>query len=337
VTALGLLNAERTPEVIWLGGTLAWVINWPHFSATNYRLYHSRENVRQYPMTALLVPLVVGVGVIASFVYPAAIAPYFVKLFVIWSPYHFSGQTVGITLLYCRRAGFSIDRWERLALATFVYGTFLAPTLAAETGSTYQMFYGVQYPAFGVPLWAPKVASGIMAAGGLAFVALAVRWTLREGRMLPPIVLLPAVTQFVWFVGGSGLAGFREFVPLFHSLQYLLIAWSMQLRERLDEGGQQPGLRFVAQESGRWGAINFVGGAMLFSGLPLFASQFGIDLPIATGVVFAGVQIHHFFVDGVIWRLKSKAVSSPLMGNIEELLRPVAVRSAPRLAATGTS
>jgi hypothetical protein len=45
-------------------------------------------------------------------------------------------------------------------------------------------------------------------------------------------------------------------------------------------------------------------------------------------VTIAVVQIHHFFVDGVIWKLKRKTVSSPLMVNLGDLVgstRPAAV------------
>ena len=43
----------RTASAVGIAAQLSWVVNWPHFSATNYRLYQSRENIRQYPMTAL--------------------------------------------------------------------------------------------------------------------------------------------------------------------------------------------------------------------------------------------------------------------------------------------
>ena len=42
----------RTPAIITWGAYLSWVVNWPHFAATNYRLYHSPENANQYPVTA---------------------------------------------------------------------------------------------------------------------------------------------------------------------------------------------------------------------------------------------------------------------------------------------
>ena len=49
-------DAISTGRASVIAAALAWVINWPHFSATSYRLYHSRANVSQYPVTAL-VPL----------------------------------------------------------------------------------------------------------------------------------------------------------------------------------------------------------------------------------------------------------------------------------------
>src|SRR5271163_4804495 len=50
-----LHDGTRTATVTTLAMALAWVCNWPHFSATNFRLYHARANVLQYPMTALVI------------------------------------------------------------------------------------------------------------------------------------------------------------------------------------------------------------------------------------------------------------------------------------------
>jgi hypothetical protein len=160
-----------------------------------------------------------------------------------------------------------------------------------------------------------------MYGAGAAFLVLAARWCLRNERPLPPIVVLPAVTQYVWFVMGATSMPFQEFVPFFHSLQYLLIAWSIQLKEKMDLEQLKPSWHYVAGETLRWGALNFLGGAGLFWLLPQLVSDYGgFPLQFATGVILCGVQIHHFFVDGVIWKLKNKSVSSPLMVNIEDLV-----------------
>lgn len=318
------LARDRVPmETIYaVSATLLVVVNWPHFSATVYRLYHSRANVRQYPITAIVVPLFILGAVWASLAEPETVAPYFVKLYLIWSPYHFSGQSLGISLLYARRAGVRFSRLERTALAGFIFGTFVLPLVAFETGRGENAYYGVPYPTLGLPVWTRYVAQAWLAGCAVALVVLFLRWK-RQGRSLPPwIVFLPAVTQFVWFVPGARLAAYNEFVPAFHSLQYLFIAWSLQLKERLDLEKLSPSGRYVVWESIRWLLVNIVGGLLLFEMLPLLFQTDTVSTAFVTGVVFAAVQVHHFFVDGVIWKLKSQTVSSPLMGHLGEILSP---------------
>jgi hypothetical protein len=317
-------SGARTDLVMTTAAALAWIVNWPHFFATSYRLYHARENIRQHPVTALVVPVLIAIAVAGSFASPEAVAPWFVKLLVIWSPYHFSGQSVGISLIYARRAGFPVGRWERLALSGFIFSTFLFQSALAEAGRADTTFFAVAVPVFGVPTWVPTILQIWMGLTGAAFLFFVVRFSLRERRVLPPIVLLPAVTQFVWFVLGARLSSFNEFVPFFHALQYLVVAWLVQLKEKLDRTGAAPSPRYVLSETGRWGAINFVGGIALFFLLPRLGAALGFSLSFSTAVILAAVQIHHFFVDGVIWKLKNPRVSSPLLANLGDLSRPAA-------------
>jgi hypothetical protein len=318
--AVALLHSgQRTEWVIALGYWLAWVFNWPHFAATNYRLYRSWDNIQRYPLTALVVPVLMVGAVIASFAYPLVVAPAFVKLFLVWSPYHFSGQTIGITLLYARRAGVAVERFERLVLVWFIYGTFLLNVVRAEVVQTTNTFHAVAYPTLGLPAISGQLVGWWVIATAVLFALVYLRWCRRAKRLVPPILLLPGVAQFVWFVPGGSVASFAEFVPLFHSLQYLLIAWAMQLKERLDENSIEPSQRFLVTETGRWGALNLLGGIGLFWVLPHVAAP-QVGLALATGVIIAGVQIHHFFVDGVIWKLRNPRVSSPLLVHVGDLV-----------------
>ncbi|MBI3893019.1 MAG: hypothetical protein HY303_15985, partial [Candidatus Wallbacteria bacterium] len=233
---------------------------------------------------------------------------------------HFSGQTVGICLLYARRAGLKFEPLERWALSGFVFGTFLTATMRAETGVAGNTYYGIAYPGMGLPGWTVTLMEWWTRLAALGLVAAAVRMSRQRGKPIPTIVLLPAVSQYIWFVTGAGVASFAEFVPFFHSAQYLLIAWSMQLKERLDLERLPPSKGYVLSESLRWGALNVAGGAALFWVFPRLISAAGLPLEFATGIAIAGVQLHHFFVDGVIWKLRSPAVSSPLMASLPELL-----------------
>jgi len=110
----------------------------------------------------------------------------------------------------------------------------------------------MEIPSLRLPEWVHITCEVWMYLSGVLLLLLVARWCVQNKRMLPPIVLLPALTQFVWFVLGAEYAAFNRFVPFFHSLQYLLIAWSMQLKEKLDREHIQPSSRYVALESLRW-------------------------------------------------------------------------------------
>lgn len=314
-------DGARTETVWTLAGYLVWVVNWPHFAATSYRLYGSRAHLRQYPVTAAVTPFVVLAGVIGSFAAPLAVAPYFVKLFLIWSPYHFSGQTIGVSLLYARRAGYALGSLERLCLVGFVYATFLVGTVRAEVGLATGHFYDVAFPTFGLPMMTATVVEIGMWIFGGAFALIVLGKAVKASRLPPIMFLVPSITQYVWFVAGRSLPNYVEFVPLFHSLQYLLIAWSMQLKEKADRSGVRADGAYVLKESARWYVLNVVGGAILFSFLPFVATKLGVSNGFATAVIICGVQIHHFFVDGVIWKLRSSSVVSPLLVNVPEMVR----------------
>lgn len=324
-------DGQRSSLVLALAAQLMWVCNWPHFSATSYRLYHSRANIMQYPITALVIPWFILLGLIASIFSPTIVAPYFVKLYMIWSPYHFSGQTLGITLIYARRAGLMIGKWQRLGLSVFIFGTFLVSSSRAETNLTGAEYYGIQYPGLGIPTWVPSLIEMMMYAGGAVFLLLTFQQALRDHRTVPMIVLLPAVTQYIWFVPGGYLASFNEFVPFFHSMQYMLIAWSVQLKEKMDMQHIPPSAHYVRNETLRWYGLNFLGGVALFVVFPwvtaaLLTGSLGTAqnwsqiLLFTTGLTAVAVQIHHFFVDGVIWKLKRTTVASPLMVNLDQML-----------------
>jgi hypothetical protein len=332
---VALLFTYGTESALWaaqLALALQIVINHPHFAATNYRLYHNRDNIMQYPITALVIPWVILAVVIGSFYSPKFIAPIFYKVFMYWSPYHFSGQTLGVTLIYARRAGFFVGKWERFTLSNVIYSSFLYMTargdmITAATDIVLPAMSDVDQYRLGLPMWVSEIILVWMILNAIGFTYLIVKWCQEQKRLLPPIVLLPLVTQLIWFIPGAFVKSFYLFVPMFHSLQYLLIAWSLQLKEKMDVEKITPSVGYVVKETARWGVINLVLGSILFWAIPtglyyIFHNDLGWNFSdvFVLAIIGAGVQVHHFFVDGVIWKLKKKTISSPLMVNLDDLI-----------------
>jgi hypothetical protein len=300
-----------------------WILNWPHFAATSYRLYRSRETTSQFPITAWVVPVVVGLGVVGSLASPSGFAPWFVKAFFIWSPYHFSGQTIGLTLLYARRSGFEVTPLLRSSLTWFVYATCLEFQARIEIPGVDLTFFDVVMPSIGLPLWVLTVTNWAVIGLGCVLAVALIDALRRSAVPMPVIFLVPALAQLVWFnlsVGTWRTDSYFEFVNLFHSVQYLFIAWFLQMRERQIRTGRQGSWLMLARESAVWGLGIFLIGAFMFrwSG-QLISSVTAVSFGVAIAVMTAAFQLHHFFVDGVIWKLRDPKVRGALSTTLGEL------------------
>lgn len=305
-------------QVTAAAGYLSWVVNWPHFAATLQRVSARPENTKVFPLTVKFLPLLILAGVAAALASPDGIAPYFVKFYLMWSPYHFSGQTVGVTLLYARRNQLPVSPWGRKLLSLFVFGTFASSLLEFEISTAGSVFYGVPYPGLGVAPQFSRVAYWLTYAAGAAWLIDFFRGAYRI-RRVPLMVLLPVVAQLVWFIVGRGNAAFYLLVPFFHSLQYLLVVWGMALVDKKRNDPQS-----VSQwktETAYWYAGNVAGGVALFHILPMGFVYAGVAPLTATAVLLAGIQLHHFFVDGVVWKLRSTRVNEALTQNVPLTMR----------------
>jgi len=331
---MGWHDGLRSAGVISLGATMVWIINWPHFAATATRLYTSAENRRQFPVTTYVVPIILLAGAIIALQNPTSVAPWFVKIFLIWSPYHFSGQTIGVAMLYAGRHGFKVSPEMRRALNWFVYATYI--NLQAKTeqvGSLPSDFWGVrEMPIIGIPQWVVPISFWAMVGLAIVLALTVVDASNKGNRNMPWIMAVPVLAQVVWFHMVTDVRSFAEFVPMFHSLQYLFLAWFIQMSEwdyqpegevdpAVSRAAQREAVRRLITRTAMWGAWIFVLGGILFRWGPrAVSSMSGLEYLLVVGVFTATVQIHHFFVDGVIWKLRNPRVRAALYTSIGQLV-----------------
>gem|GEM_PF-985458 len=314
-------------------GLLQFLFNWPHFAATSYRLYSRKATADSYPVTAYLAPLLLILATVACFYDTEVWAVLWVRLMMFWSPYHYTGQAIGITRLYSKRAGWTLNSLESWSLTLYMFTAFLAPLLAYE----YQAMpphYALTLPPLGVPRWIPQVMYFICTIAGLIWIGCWLGRRMTSKQSAPLICLVPSVALFFWFVMAPSNRAYNVLVPLFHSLQYMLIAWVMELNEKMVF--ERPRFADISRRlsafwvSSKWYVINVLLGIVLFYFLPRFgAAVSGHSLIFAEGVIIATIQIQHFLADGVIWRLREPRVASPLMLRWRDLFsKPLAATAA---------
>src|ERR1700730_4265542 len=293
---------------------LALLFNYPHFMATVYRAYHTHTEFEKYRIfTVHIALLLVLAGAIAHVWFP--LLPWIFTLYICWSPWHYTGQNFGLLMMFTRRSGLAPSSTERAAIHLSFIASFLLLMLSFHTGSSGDpLILSLGLPAkFTLPARG-VLALFFLAATGWALVSLARRSSLRA--ILAPLTL--AVTQFLWFLLPAllELLSGREvpqtryssgILAVLHSAQYLWITSYYQGREARAAGDT------------RWSFLRYLvtlvaGGIALFIPGPWIVSRvFHADFAASFLTFTALVNIHHFLLDGALWKLRDSRIAAMLL------------------------
>src|SRR6266568_3748422 len=105
---------------------LFWVLlvsNWAHFAASTVRLYTKPDAVRTWPFLTLAFPVVTIAVVSAVVALGEPAGRYFFALYFLWSPFHYSAQAYGLSVMYAYRSGTTLAPMDR----TLIRWTCLLP------------------------------------------------------------------------------------------------------------------------------------------------------------------------------------------------------------------
>ena len=296
---------------------LALVFNYPHFMATVYRAYHSYDEFAKYRVFTVHVTLLLAcAGLIAHLWNP--LLPWIFTLYICWSPWHYTGQNFGLLMMFARRAGLSPTEGERQALHLAFIASYLMLLFSFHTGpSGDALIISLGLPAkFTLPARA-MLGVFFLAASGWALAMLARRSSWKA--LLPSLTLV--TTQFLWFLLPAliELLSGREvpqtryssgILAVMHSAQYLWITSYYQEKEARAAG--QTSWSFP-----RYLLTLIAGGIALFIPGPWLASRvFHADFATSFLTFTALVNLHHFLLDGAIWKLRDSRIASLLLNTL---------------------
>jgi tetratricopeptide (TPR) repeat protein len=295
---------------------LALLLNYPHYMATIYRAYHTEEDFRKYRIFTVHITLLVVLTVIWSHFWPRAL-PWIFTIYLTASPWHYSGQNYGLFMMFARRAGSRPSSSERRALYTAFLISYAILFLNFHTGPSLDpLFVSLNIPA---AISSPAqlfLAIAFIACSAFGLYRLALQVSFR--RMIPSLTLFS--TQCVWFLVPTLLSLVDRFqipqsrystgiLAVMHSAQYLWITSYYAKREVAAKEGRswRPWLYFTTL---------VIGGIALFIPGPWLSSRvFHYDFTRSFLLFTALINIHHFILDGAIWKLRDGRIAALLVNS----------------------
>ena len=338
----GLAYLLSVPLLLWLGrasaltgwpviagAAFALFIAGPHYGATLLRVYEQREDRRRYAIFSLWATVALAALFVVG-LRNVLVGSLLVTAYASWSPWHFSGQNYGLALLFLRRRGVPIAPAARRCLHASFFLSFVLSLLVMHGVASTLTFSSVpvsqgslfRFLSLGIPREVlGVVVPGVAIAYVVALLAAAVL-LLRRAR---PAELLPSaclvLTQSLWFAvpaalplltGASlqGLAFAVVWISAAHSAQYLWVASYYDRQQRQGRGDPVP------RPPVYWLNALLAGTAVTTLPALVFAPSLLGDVPWDSGLailVFSVVNLHHFVLDGAIWKLRDGRVARLLL------------------------
>lgn len=333
IALLGPRSTELIPEGLIPMALVFTAV--PHYGATLLRVYERSNDRRTYAFFAIWASLVVW-GVFVWGVYDLLVGSLFLTLYLSWSPWHYSGQNYGIGLMLLGRAGVRVaPQAKRLLYASFFssYLLVLLSTHAAMPSASYSPTpvslseSAYRYMSLGIPLdiLGPMllICAGVCVATSVGAIAL-LRRTASWADLTPLLGVM--LLQAAWFsipVLARASNTLQGLFPLSvqsvsymllwyafgHSLQYLWVTTYYAKHTGTDRYGP-----FYWVKSYLAGGALFAVPTFLFSPLALGTHSFESGLGM---LIASAVNLHHFILDGAIWKLRDGRIARILLRRSE--------------------
>jgi hypothetical protein len=311
-----LLVTGRGDLLLVSVGVQAWLtalINMPHFLASYRMIYRTRASVREHPWAAVYVPIGLLICCVGAVIAARRTDVPISALLTIQNAYlawHYTGQAWGMTATYAYLDGSSFNSLERRLIRGGLYILLVWHVV---------WFFHLAYPGLGLnPLYeAVTLAMAAALAMGVAGFSL---HKARTGRFPPVRALIPWVAIFAWYAAMArwGLPALFV-VQIAHALQYLIFPMRVEMnRTRRRAASRERVIRHMAVYLVMLLAASIVAAVLFPMGaMAVVTNWLGSRPGQVTGfAILAFLNIHHYFTDGVVWKLRNPAVREDLFGHL---------------------
>ncbi len=338
---------QHFKNLTYTAASLSLLVNYPHF-LISYKLAYSRGRhfVLQNWWQLIAVPiLLTALFAMAFFAYDTpvsslplvsgaadALAPWGANARVLSAPrlgdllftaafnvmiftvgWHYTKQVFGCMMVYAHFDGYPLTKPQRDLTRRALLSIWGMNLVYANLSATQSSFSQFNYYTFDLPDIAGPISELVVGAGLVLVVYKVFYANYRSTGRLPSLNLLaPFVALYIWWLPQTRQFEFYFLLtPLFHSLQYLAFVYKME------------DTRLQAQRHREVRATALVVGIVLAGWLAFEFVPNTIDNQLGTfnawnmffffTAAMLFINIHHYFIDNVLWRFKDPEVRAYLL------------------------
>ena len=286
------------------------LVNWPHFLVSYRLLYGRAQNIRDFPMAAIGVPIIL-LGVCTLAVLPAFggsglfeanlrvsyVLWLFAALYLAW---HYTGQTWGVMMIFCHLEGVRFTQVERQVIRAG-FRALIVWHVIWGIGSLPDFAYIAPFQGE----TAQAVANVLAVCAFVSGAAILLR-KLAALRRLDLRIVGAWAALYSWYLVLWLLPAAFVFVQLSHALQYLVFPARVELN--------RPRAGSAVMRVGAIYATCVLGGVIVFH-LPDTYLLSASGAPSFFSLVAIAINIHHYYTDGAIWKMRDAHVRDSLLGH----------------------
>jgi hypothetical protein len=233
---------------------------------------------------------------------------------------------------YGRLGGLSFDKSERLLIRSSL-------RIMIAWHVTWFLHYAIKNPAVLEPVNTiyTLVSGATIIAFALGLAGLVKVWR-RTGKIPPTRALVPWFAIFVWYaaVARWGIVGLF-LVQLAHAIQYLEFPARVELNRAAANTAMRLGTHMLLYASALLALAFAVTVVVPGPAMSVVTDALGIAQGSAAPVlILYFINIHHYFTDGVIWKISNPEVRRDLFAHVIPIQAPSGAQSKQALSAAQT-
>lgn len=346
------LVGSRFLQVATLFSWLSFICNYPHFMIS-YRFAYTRgfkfilehfvplilvpvlliafygisyfyfyENIVNNPVIVFLNSMILKTGLTIQIGEQlnlgTEILAFSVRVMYILVGWHYAKQIFGCMMVYGNYSSykFSVQQRQLIKLSLFsiaIFNFFYVSTPAPGATTTLSYFFNIALNEYGFSALLITVFKYIVLATSGMVLYFVFYKNYLETKKFPPINVLIAYIAFhIWWFPPIRQSEFYFLtIPFFHSLQYLPFAYRMEVSrgEKSNKENFFFSLKLITL---------IAAGILAFESVPHFldeqfdsAANFSTMFFMISFAVF--INIHHFFIDSVIWKFNNKDIKDKIL------------------------